>query len=173
MQRMPMNADAPIGVQGGHFIRLTKDQRLPAGNVMQAAAQGGYCGSATNPQSQSQETPHEYYGQMKRMPMNADVPIDVQGGYFTRVLNHRRIPMNAELPTDVQGGYFTPVLNPSGKETADSSFEYPYSPKIHEETLDPKMDRRPSAFGFTKDERNDTGSRFNFESVDEQLGYRD
>ncbi|KAL7671843.1 hypothetical protein ACOME3_006745 [Neoechinorhynchus agilis] len=49
----------PTTGQGGY---LMIDQRLPAGNVMQAAAQGGYYGSATNLQGQSQQTPKEYYG---------------------------------------------------------------------------------------------------------------
>ncbi|KAL7671842.1 hypothetical protein ACOME3_006744 [Neoechinorhynchus agilis] len=169
MQRMPLNAELPTDVQGGYFTRvlnpqgqwcgLTKDQRLPAGNVMQAAAQGGYYGSATNLQGSSKNP--KILWQMQRMPMNAVqgdillgcsstgsfnkpqdimanaanamnacVPTDVQGGYFTRVLNPQgqfqqtpkeyydqmqRMKMNADVPTDVQGGYFTRVLNPQGQ----------------------------------------------------------
>ncbi|KAL7677078.1 hypothetical protein ACOME3_003325 [Neoechinorhynchus agilis] len=57
-------------------------------------------------------------------------------------------------------------------------FEYPCSPEIQQQTLDSRMDRRPSAFGLTKDEANEeqmnlsTGSRLHFNFVGELLGYR-
>ncbi|KAL7667378.1 hypothetical protein ACOME3_010806 [Neoechinorhynchus agilis] len=57
-------------------------------------------------------------------------------------------------------------------------FEYPCSPEIQQQTLDSRMDRRPSAFGLTKDEANEermnmsTESRLHFDFVDELLGYR-
>ncbi|KAL7671845.1 hypothetical protein ACOME3_006747 [Neoechinorhynchus agilis] len=72
----------------------------------------------TKQQGKFQQTPQEYYRQIQRMPMNAELPTDVHGylfcaqstgsiqinspGYYRQV---KIITTNARMPTTGQGGY--------------------------------------------------------------------
>ncbi|KAL7673163.1 hypothetical protein ACOME3_008032 [Neoechinorhynchus agilis] len=126
-QQMPTIARMPTASQGGYPMigqrrqilhqqvtpqKSTNDQWLQVGNAMQAAVQGGYYVSNTNPQVQNQQINFEQYRQVQLMPFNLRAPImsrnlplqfwALQQALTQQLTQTNQMPMNLTVPTPDQ-----------------------------------------------------------------------